>query len=565
MIRREFMQTALLSGLAPRVSGRRAHSGVWQGKKTATTKKPRIMYFNDSRHPLAYMHEPPMGKEVWESCVDELVGTPVEALMLGLGDGRTVFHDTRVGEVWGSNIKNWTHATFRRVHQNVTSMIEKGMDPLRVVAERAQAKGIAFYPTLLLNQGQRGKGREDDVRSSDFRWQNRHLEIGAGGKLALDYPGATNLDFKRTEVRNERFSLIKEVVTKYPINGLELQLNYISPAPLFFHPDEMEEGRPIMTAWIRKVYEALKNSGDDRQLTLRIPASLDTCYSIGLDVREWVRQGIVDVLVGETYWTRVDSMADFQPLLELTKESNCRVFGALNMVMRNDRLLSATIEIVRAAACNYWQQGVDGLYLSQWFGGNGWPARSCFYEQLREVAHPDIMAPRDKFYHLTGHYEPRPSEPLAPLPKELLLNKPVQIEFTIADDLFYWDKSGRVREVLLRFRTTTTELHQIEFSLNGKSLGNPNRKINELYRMYAPVGRKGSGYWHIYKLEREYWPKKGKNLVDVKLTRPDSAVSKLSQVVSDVELELKYTLSRNFRIDADPDLGPFEDSGRNSF
>ena len=198
MIRREFMQTALFSGLASTMSGGRAAGagGKAPGHPGGTGNRPRIMYFNDSRHPLAYMHEPPVGKEEWESCVDELVGTPVEALNLGLGDGRTVFHDTRVSEIWGSNISNWTHAVFRRAHQNVMALVEKGLDPLTVVAERARAKGIAFYPTLLLNQGLRGRGKDDDVRSSDYRWENRHLEIGAGGKLAADYPGASNQDYQ---------------------------------------------------------------------------------------------------------------------------------------------------------------------------------------------------------------------------------------------------------------------------------------------------------------------------------------------------------------------------------
>ena len=326
----------------------------------------------------------------------------------------------------------------------------------------------------------------------------------------------------------------------------------------------MEAGRPIMTDWIRQVYEAVKNSGNDRQLVLRIPADLDTCSSIGLDVRQWVRQGIVDVLVGETFWSRTDSMANFGSLVELTRKSDCQAFGSLNTVMRNDRLLSATIEIVRAAACNYWQQGVDGLYLSQWFAGNGWPTRATFYEQLREVAHPDIMAPRDKFYHLPAHYKPRPGEPPTPLPQNLSLNQPVPVKFTIADDLPHWDQSGRVREVLLRFRTRTTEVNQVEFAFNGKPLGPPDRKVNELYRMYAPVGRIGGGYWHIYKLSREHWPRQGKNVLEVTLTRPDPAVSSMKPALSDLELELKYTLSRNFRIDADPDLGPFENTGRNN-
>ncbi|MFT5089230.1 MAG: hypothetical protein ACI906_001745 [Candidatus Latescibacterota bacterium] len=51
---------------------------------------PRIMFENDGRHPLIYMCEPPIQIEEYQSAVDELAGTPVEALM---------FWSTRTGWV----------------------------------------------------------------------------------------------------------------------------------------------------------------------------------------------------------------------------------------------------------------------------------------------------------------------------------------------------------------------------------------------------------------------------------------------------------------------------------
>ena len=58
-----------------------------------------MMCYHDGRHPLIYMYEPPMRKEEYESAVDELAGTPIEALMFCMGDGRAVLHDTKVGEL----------------------------------------------------------------------------------------------------------------------------------------------------------------------------------------------------------------------------------------------------------------------------------------------------------------------------------------------------------------------------------------------------------------------------------------------------------------------------------
>ncbi len=185
MKRREFVGTALAAGLASGAAPSRALglTPPFAGpKKHGGRKKPRVMFYHDSRHPAVYMYEPPMEKEEFEAAVDEIVGTPVDALMYGLADGRTMFHDTKVSEVLGDTVKKWPHTIFRRAHQNARMMLDSGRDPLRIICERAQAKGVAIYPTLLVNQGRRGT-REEDVRSSNFRWENLHLEIGAKGDL----------------------------------------------------------------------------------------------------------------------------------------------------------------------------------------------------------------------------------------------------------------------------------------------------------------------------------------------------------------------------------------------
>ena len=561
MKRREFVTTALAAGLASGGAPSRALGLAPPSagpKGDGAGKKPRIMFYHDSRHPAVYMYEPPMEKEEFEAAVDEIVGTPVDALMYGLADGRTMFHDTKVSEVLGDPVKKWPHLIFRRAHQNARMMLDSGRDPLRIICERARAKGVAIYPTLLVNQGRRGT-REDDVRSSNFRWENLHLEIGAKGDLE-DLEGSTNLDFKHQEVRDERFAVIDEVLRNYPVDGFELQLNYKSPAVLFFHPGEVEQGRPLMTAWIKRVYDAVKASGEGRELAIRVPASIETSHALGLDVREWIRQGIVDVLIGETYQHTMDQQADFRPLVQAAKGSSCRIHGAIGLAVNSDRLKDGPIEITRAVASNCWDQGVDGLYLAQWFAA--WPYEPSFYERLREVGHPDIMAPRDKFYYASTQsvFSPKPSEPKPALPRTLKMNQPVQVPLPIADDLDRWDKAGRVHEVLLRLRLIgSTETDQVRFRLNGKELPDSgSRKINRYYSLRAPLFRVHS-YWFVWRLPREHWPERGSNQVEATLLRRDADIVP-ELILRDVEMEIKYLGGKNFargQGGQDPDAGSY--------
>ena len=103
------------------------------------------------------------------------------------------------------------------------------------------------------------------------------------------------------------------------------------------------------------------------------------------------------------------------------------------------------------------------------------------------------------------------------------------------------------------------ETDKIEISLNGKLLPSALlRKINQGYIMSAPRYRV-SGYWHIYKLDRDHWPVKGVNTITVSLLKRDSDLRDQYCDLIDVELETKYLKGKNFhRSYVDQDLGPYE-------
>lgn len=566
MQRRHFLERTTTGAAMLTATG----SGVARAQSppppAAAKGRPRIMFYHDGRHPLIYMYEPPMQKEEYESAVDELAGTPVQAIMFGLGDGRTVLHDTKVGELWGHRVKKWPHPIFRRAHQNARMLIDAGHDPLRVVCDRAHQMGMLLYPTLLM---QLGSGNEQDSRTSNFRIQNRHLEIGARGGIDPSYPkGALQLaDYKQPEVRRERFALIDETLKRYPVDGFELQLNYGSH---YFRPDELDEGRKIMTEWIGEIHRAVIASGANRELVVRVPGSLEGCWSIGLDVREWMKRKIVDVVVPQIFGgpERIDVTLDVRAFVQAAKGTGTRIQPTLQSDVDSDRTQTAPIEMIRAAACNYWAQGIDGLYLAHWF--NRWPYQAQFYEILRELPHADIMAPKDKFYSLPAisYRYPNLGDGLEPgmsvqLPKPLAEGRTAAVTFPVADDLKRWAKAGRVHEVLLRVRlTNTTELDRYEFRFNGKPLApEGHRRINETYKMSAPRYRV-NGYWYIWRLDAAHWPETGNNKFEVTLTKRDPDLIP-GIALRDVELEIKYKMGKNFHRGQDPDLGPAQGSSPN--
>ena len=433
---------------------------------------------------------------------------------------------------------------------------------MRIVCDRAHEKGMLLYPTLLVQVGsdERWGERATWVRCSDFRFENKHLEIQAKGGVDSSFPGFDGLDFMHEEVREERFAIVEEVVTNYPVDGFELHMGQL---PYYFHPDEVDKGRPVLTEWIGRVYDVVRRSGPDRELAVRVPANLDECMAVGMDVRGWIDDGIVDVIIGDgAVGDTMNQMADFRGLVEAAEGSDCRVHVSLQHRVDSDRVGDATIEMVRAAAGNYWAQGIEGIYISRgWF--YNYPYDGTFYEKIREIPQPDVMAPKDKYYRIpTIGDGPKPESgpgSVMQLPATLEVGTPTSIDFVINDDLPRWDDVGRVHEVLLRIRITdTTELDRIAFKLNGEALPDSAlRIINQMFWMSGPR-RTAQGYWFVYTLDRDSWPRRGANTLQITLLERDADVTP-PVVVQDVELETKYLMGKHFRRGHDdPALGPFE-------
>ena len=110
---------------------------------------------------------------------------------------------------------------------------------------------------------------------------------------------------------------------------------------------------------------------------------------------------------------------------------------------------------------------------------------------------------------------------------------------------------------MLRLRLAgATETDRVEFRLNGKLLPDSGLiKFNRVYRMRAPRYRV-FGYWFIYRLDREYWPVRGKNRVEATLRHRDSDIIPPLHL-RDVEFDIKYLAGKNFAPGQDPDVGPY--------
>lgn len=119
-------------------------------------------------------------------------------------------------------------------------------------------------------------------------------------------------------------------------------------------------------------------------LSLRGPGTLDHCLHRGLDLRGWLREGLLDLLVISGGYFPFST--PWQELVSLARAHNVPAYACLSQsAMRDAR---NTIHAWRAAAAGARHCGAAGIYLFNCFD----PASPIW----RELGDPAYLADKDK-------------------------------------------------------------------------------------------------------------------------------------------------------------------------
>lgn len=474
MLRRTFMGAAASAIAAP----------------VAAVRKRRTMYFNDARHFYLYSFDPPMSEEDSWRPIDELLGTAVNTLIYGVETGG-LFSRSKVAPRAFSQGRPYTSALAWRAWYNMQSLIDRGLDPLRVVIDRAHDKGLDFITSMRVS----------------------------GGKL----------DFSRREVRDARFSWLEELAG-YPVEGIELDLTY---SPFYFPPSEARDKAPVMSDYVRDIAAMVRSKGKNRIVGARVFPTVAMNESIGLDVKEWLAKRYVDYVAPMFYgFHQLDPHLPFESLVAAAKGTGADVFPVIQpFYIRKDLTQEnhATPAMLRAAVANYWAKGATGLIVAPWFR---WPLRDAEKSFLTDIGDPDAVRDRDKHY-IVAHREQEASRYGYGQPLPLIIdradpNARFTVPFYVADDC----SSKRIRSVRLLLKVLNmVGPDTLVVRLNGTLLERePLRRTSHRYGFQ----------WLDYALAGVR-PRRGENVIEVTLAkRPEGLDGGVT--VEQVEVAVDYGL-----------------------
>ena len=298
-----------------------------------------------------------------DKMIDTYKDTPLTTLLWSVGGHEVYDYETEIGERIGDGYENPDESTKLRA-ANLQSLIDECGGPVTGLSKLCHEAGIKFFPSLRMNEHY-----EIDVNSQTygrFRRERPDLLIGRPGekleKGTLEHGIRTGMDFAFPEVRNHRLSIITELVEKFDVDGVELDW---FRHPAFFRIEEAYDNRHLATDLIKKVKDkinhVIESTGRDVKLAVRVPPTLYDSARIGLDVEEWMKKELVDIVIAGggfiPYSTPIDEF------VAIAKNTGIKVLGCIERLRPtkdNDE--------VCGIAYQYLSKKSDGIYLFNYHG-----------------------------------------------------------------------------------------------------------------------------------------------------------------------------------------------------
>jgi hypothetical protein len=352
-------------------------------------------------------------------------------------------------------------------------------DANQVMIDAARGAGMEIFASLRMN----------DIHDSwaeklTYPLKAERPDLLIGRKSDQPYPKDSilsyfwsALDYAKQEVRDQKYAYIMDIAEKYDFDGFELDF---FRHPLFFKPGEQHENLPVMTGFVHRVREGLSRIADKRGrpylLAVRVPASEDQALRTGLDVRTWLADGLIDILIPNPAYQAFT--ANYKEFIDLGRHHGVPVYPCINCSSLNLEYTGSqdgAANRLRSVTSNFWALGADGVYVFNFFvpgdsdKENKWDGDAA-HQWLNEIGSPETLRGLDKRYKVdhgtrTVEYLGFADAP-DPFPVRLIDGTP--IDLVIGDDL---SKTENIESMNLRiFVGEVKESEGIQVFINGKPL-----------------------------------------------------------------------------------------------
>ena len=398
------------------------------------------------------------------SYVDAYAGTQVTTFMMCSGSLNlyyrsayaTVLGEPRDGETEDKEFREGVG----RYYEGFLNVEREGADVIATVLERARERKMETFITYRMNDLHFNSPDESPLAQCDF-WRD-HPEFWTNEDAGWHSSGA--FDFAHSEVRQYKLNIIAEQIDKYGhlLDGFDLDfMRFI----VYFRQAEGEKNAHLMTELVKavkeKIDEASVRHGRKILLSVRVPVDVEFCMHKGLNIREWVDQGLVDFVTIGVHWCGKPDM----PVEKFRSDlGNAQIpiyatiddggYSPREVYTRGQR---------RGMASHIYAQGGNGIYLFNYFLGGGYDgptgegslvSRAISIPLLHELGSPETLRKRNKIFSVDdGASAAYGYSPDTPLPLSVSSDKTSTAEIYVGDNV----KQDVPEEAILFVRTSRAD------------------------------------------------------------------------------------------------------------
>ena len=310
-------------------------------------------------------------------------------------------------------------------------LVEAGEDPFGAFLARAKQRGFEVFVTFRMNEIHNVHTPED-ARLSAFWRAHPELRVDRGAKPA--YWMSQCLDYSMSAVRSRVLSLLREIVVKYDIDGIELDWMRF-PRHLGGDDDEVWRKRHYLTGFMQSVREMTCARGrarmcargrarmcareDPVEMAVRIPTSLAGCRNIGIDIAEWHRRGLMDFVTLAAFLS-TDFAVPVGEFRQAFRDYPIPIYTCIEFGFagwdKEQRSHSDTS--IRSAAMGLYDCGSDGIYVFNFPCWREYQDDPPF-DWLPQLSAPELLKGKDLLFPLITMLHRQPMDLPTPLPADL--------------------------------------------------------------------------------------------------------------------------------------------------
>ena len=441
----------------------------------------RVIFNNDGCDCLYFPKDMPVTTENFLARrTTELAETHVDTLAYcSISSGFSYFtHNTSAGTVLTHSAAEFGISPDMR---NIArDLIDQGTDCLEIMVDAARKSEQEIFWSMRMNDTHDAAHHPDKPYFLFPPLKAEHPQWLVGEPIGRTPVGRwSSVDYALPEVRDRAFEYIQEVVRNYDVDGVEL--DYFRHLCYFKSVAQggvasQDEG-DMITGLMRRVRAMTEQVGLQRGrpvlIAIRVPDSVPYAREMGLDIEQWLREGLVDLLVTTCYFR----LNPWEYSVELGHRYDVPVYPCLSdsRVKGETRFRRASPASYRGRAMNAWAAGADGIHLFNLFD----PRSAVF----REVGDPQTLRTQDKLYFVTvrdgnpsrflADGQKHRSEPvLTPsFGKTIGVGAPLTTTIALGEDIPQAEKAGYRARVTLHLELPQLQSpNQVVAKLNGHVL-----------------------------------------------------------------------------------------------